>query len=407
MLSVEQAIQAICESVEPAPTALAPLREASGLVLAEEVRASGDSPPFDKALMDGYAATSADREARIADFAVIGEITAGSTETFPVGSGRVVRIMTGATLPEGADCVIPFEQALEQADGASVRLPAEALRPGANLARRGASVRAGSLILSPGARLGAVQLGALAEMGRTEVRVHPRPRIAILATGDELVPFDTEPGPGQIRNSNELMLVLQASAAGADAVPLGIARDRREELESRVAQGLDADFLCLTGGVSAGTRDLVPDVLAGAGVTEVFHGCRLKPGKPVWFGRLPAERSADGQPRWIFGLPGNPVSSMVCFELFVRTALRRRMGIAAAAPELLSARLTSDHVSKDSRPTYFPALLSGASDDLCASPLDWRGSFDLQATARANGLILFSEPRTFAAGERVAALPLG
>lgn len=258
----------------------------------------------------------------------------------------------------------------------------------------------GETVVSAGTRLLAPQLGLLGELGRGTVCVRSRPLVGVLATGDELVPVDERPGEGQIRNSNQTMLVAQVRQAGASGWPLGIARDKREHLKSKIAAGLKCDVLCLSGGVSAGKLDLVPSELQSAGVREVFHKVQIKPGKPVWFGVLDGGSTADGRPRYVFGLPGNPVSSMVCFELFVRTALRRLMGINPAQP--IMARLQVEHGARGDRPTYFPARLQWTDDGLAVRPVDWRGSFDLRATAEANAMILFpAGERTYAAGEMV------
>jgi molybdopterin molybdotransferase len=169
---------------------------------------------------------------------------------------------------------------------------------------------------------------------------------------------------------------------------------------------LKSDILCLTGGVSKGTRDFVPDVLQELGVEAVFHGCDIKPGKPIWFGSLPAGRADDGRSRWIFGLPGNPVSTMVCFELFVRTAIRRLQGIEPAAPALIPARLTAEHVTRDSRRTFAPAMLDVVNGKFEVRPLKWQGSFDLHSAAQANSLVVTPAARTYSAGETLDVLPL-
>ena len=214
----------------------------------------------------------------------------------------------------------------------------------------------------------------------------------MLATGDELVSIDETPGPGQIRNSNETMLCAQLRRAGADPVPLGIARDNREDLAAKIREGLQADMLLLSGGVSAGKLDLVPSELAAAGVREVFHKVQVKPGKPIWFGVHGDEKIAVNsrqRPRFVFGLPGNPVSSMVCFELFARTAIRRLMNNTPAEPSTLTARLTEDFHHTGDRPTYHPAKLKQTAEGPRITPLPWQGSADLRATADATALAVF------------------
>ncbi len=403
--SVQEAWALIDEQIATAAAVSVGLQDADGLVTAEPVHASGDSPPFDKALMDGYAIRASDYAAGRREFEVLAEVTAGTTTSRAVVSGSAIRIMTGAQLPTFADCVIPVELTKLLREGV-VAMDAAKARPEWHLARRGQAIKAGDLIIAAGTVLGPAQLGSLAEMGVAQVRVIPRPTVSIVATGDELVPFDQTPGPGQIRNSNEIMLVSQARRAGATVASSTIVRDVRAELTAAIRRGLESDFLVLSGGVSAGVLDLVPSVLAECGCEQVFHGCNVKPGKPIWFGKLRAERSADARPRWIFGLPGNPVSSMVCFELFVRTGIQKRRGISPARPLMQPARLAAPHVSKDSRPTYFPAVISQSEQGLVARPLNWQGSFDLQTVALANGFVLFETAGERAAGEEVQTLRL-
>jgi molybdopterin molybdotransferase len=245
-------------------------------------------------------------------------------------------------------------------------------------------VRSGDVVLRAGTKLNGSRIGALAELGRAQVNVHRRPTVAILATGDELVPVDQEPGPGQIRNSNESMLVAQIQAAGAIAVPLGIARDNRIDLRAKIEQGLQCDMLVLSGGVSAGTLDLVPSELASAGVTEVFHKVEMKPGKPVWFGLRRVGTTAN----YVFGLPGNPVSSLVCCELFVRTALKRLMGEPALRPQAVPAALEHRHSARADRPTYHPARLTWTPTGPVVTLVPWHGSSDLCGTVAANAMAL-------------------
>ncbi|MEZ6144057.1 MAG: molybdopterin molybdotransferase MoeA [Planctomycetaceae bacterium] len=405
MLSVEQAIAAILQEVEPRPSVEVSLDEARGLVLAADVASDVDSPPFDKAQMDGFAVRAEDTSSVPRTLQVIEEVTAGSVPERVVVPGQASRIMTGAPMPEGADTVVPIEQCDFQ-EGANCVTVQSSSEPGACIVQQGTSMAKGETVLVAGTQLSAASMGLLAELGQARVSVLPRPTVGILATGDELVPVDVSPGPGQIRNSNQTMLVAQVAQAGADTRPLGIARDEREHLKALIAQGLECDILCLSGGVSAGKLDLVPSELVAAGVRQVFHKVNMKPGKPVWFGRLDAERTADGRPRWIFGLPGNPVSSMVCFELFVRTALRKLMGITPADPQPVKARLESAHTTRGDRPTYLPANLQWTNTCACVRPANWQGSFDLRATANANAMILFpAGDRKFAAGEQVDVIP--
>lgn len=489
MLTVSEALAAVVAEVEPfAPTRVA-LPHALGLVLAEAVVADRDSPPFDKSLMDGYAVRAADVASGKARLTVIDEVMAGHVPSRTVEPGQATRLMTGAPLPDGADAIVQVEHTravsasslvagVERSEppgsvGFALQPPYEIeidtspVSPGRSILKHGDSHRAGTRVLEPGRTLRPQELACLAELGQSHVAVHRRPRVAVLATGDELVPVDRDPGPGQIRNSNETMLVAQLKLAGAEPVPLGIARDERDHLRERIAAGLEYDLLLLSGGVSAGKLDLVPSVLAELGVRQVFHKVKIKPGQPLWFGTFgsaaqspplmkggqggsgptsdtffapstgpehfseseigeglstvhvtpPAppsqggEKLRSGSPPMhhtchVFGLPGNPVSSMVCFELFVRTAIRRRMGIAPAEPRPVQARLMEEHVARGPRPTYHPAWLDHDSSGATVRPVRWIGSADLTATVSANAMVLFpAGDRTHRVGEVLDVFP--
>lgn len=401
MLSVEQAIAAILAEVEPRSPVDVELGDAIGLTLTADVVSDADSPPFDKSQMDGFAVRSADTGDSARSLQVVEEVTAGRVPQETVQPGTATRIMTGVRLPAGADAVVPIEQC-DFTEGSDTVIVRCGVTSGTFVIPRGQSMSQGETVLRAGTRLFAPQLGLLAELGHAQVTVRPRPMVGVLATGDELVPIGQIPGEGQIRNSNQTMLTAQASQAGAAPQPLGIARDEREHLKSKISEGLECDVFCLSGGVSAGTRDLVPSELQAAGVREVFHKVEMKPGKPIWFGKLDAARAADGRPRWIFGLPGNPVSSMVCFELFVRTAIRRLTGIAPATPQPIRAKLVAEHQTRGDRPTFSPARLKRTDTGAVVHPIDWQGSFDLRATADANAMIRFpAGERVYAIGEQV------
>lgn len=404
MLTVAEAFAAIVAEVQPLPVQHVPLAEALGLVLAQDAIADVDSPPFDKSLMDGYAVRSADLQAGHATLTVIEEVVAGQVAVKKVGAGEATRIMTGAPIPAGADAVVPVEQTRLDGDGRSgtVVIETTSVKPGRNILPRAASVRAGARVLPAGRRLRAQELGALAELGHGTIRVHRRPRAAVLATGDELVPVSEIPGPGQIRNSNETMLAAQLQKAGCQSVPLGIARDNLVSLREKIEAGLKYDLLLLSGGVSAGKLDLVPHVLAEFGVREVFHKVRIKPGQPLWFGK----HVTDGHPCAVFGLPGNPVSSMVCCELFARTAVRRMMGIDPAVPHPVRAKLSVEHFNGGNRPTYHPAHLEYVAGTATVRPVPWIGSADLCATIEANAMALFPNGDTmYSAGTLMDVFP--
>lgn len=402
MLTVEQAFETIVAAVTPRDPLPLPLNEALGLTLAENVVSGVDSPPFDKSMMDGYAVRAADVAAGV-ELPVVAEIMAGSLFRGEIAAGQAVRIMTGAPIPAGADGVVRVEDTESLEEGRRVRIRLASLKAGRDIVPRGQSMRAGETVLPEGRILRASEIGLLAELGHGRVLVRPRPTVAVIATGDELVPVEAVPGPAQIRNTNEPMLTAQIRQCGAWVWPLGIARDLSAEIENRVRAGLQADILCLSGGVSAGKLDLVPAALAACGVVEKFHKLAMKPGKPLWFGELPAERSPDRKSHWIFGLPGNPVSSMVCFDLFVRTALRRLQGIDPAQPTPIPARIGTDLAFKDDRPTWLPVRVEWSADGPVVHPVGWRGSSDLRATVEAHGTAHFpAGERQYHRGDAVA-----
>jgi molybdopterin molybdotransferase len=367
---------------------------------------------------------------------ILEEVTAGDVPRHAVSPGKAIRIMTGAPLPDGADAVVMVEQAeivdaaqrrgatevggAKEVSGAGgamlgrVRLTPPRFSVGQNIMRRATSLAAGDLVLRSGHLLRPIELGVLAEVGRTQVQVIPRPRVAVLATGNELVPPEVRPGSGHIRNSNSPMLVAAVRAAGAEGFDLGIARDQRDALQAMIAKGLEADVLVLSGGVSAGVLDLVPSVLQSLGVEQVFHKISMKPGKPLWFGVLRRENErrvgevagSPGGDTLVFGLPGNPVSSLVGFELFVRPALARLAGREFAAA-VVSARLDREFTHRGDRPTYHPAELKVSAEQVLATPLRWKGSADLGTLAAANALLVFpAGDYTLAAGNEVRAMRL-
>jgi molybdopterin molybdotransferase len=386
MLSVPEARKIVLEHARPLPAESAALGPALlGLVLAEEVASDLDMPPYDKAMMDGYAVRAADLPDGRATLAVTEEITAGRTPQRPIGPGQAARIMTGAPVPAGADAVVMIERT-RTLDGGRVSIDDRPPMPGQNVMPRGREMRRGETVLAAGAVLRPQEIGLLAAVGRAAVRVYPSPPVAILSTGDEVVEAPEAPGPGQIRNSNGPMLAAQVARAGGVPHYLGIARDRLDSLRPLVVEGLRAPVLILSGGVSAGVADLVPGVLQELGVTAHFHKVEMKPGKPILFG-------TRGD-TLVFGLPGNPVSALVCFELFLRPALRRIRGHAEPGPRMVQAALAEDFAYRTDRPTYHPALLDsapftgGAGEGWRVHVVPWLGSPDLRGLVRANAFVL-------------------
>jgi molybdopterin molybdotransferase len=401
MLSVDQALQLVLQHTAPRPGVSVGLSDALGQVLAETVTSDIDSPPHDKSVVDGYALRAADVPSPSARLRVLEEVTAGMVPTMAVEPGTATRIMTGAPIPEGADAVVMVEQTELDADGSHVQVQAAAPRSGQNIMRRAASMSRGQTVLSPGTLMRAIELGLLAEVGRTAVRIVAQPTMAVVPTGDELVDHWQVPGPGQIRDSNGTLLINLATQAGAEAHCLRIATDDEACLRERIETGFTCDVLLLSGGVSAGVLDLVPRVLQDLGVEQVFHKVNLKPGKPLWFGLrrgTPTTRQT-----LVFGLPGNPVSSLVCFELFVRPAIQKLSGLAPTGLPRSTAILTKDHPQRGERQTFWPAAVG----DGDVTPLPWKGSGDLATLSGANCLAHFPPvERLFKAGETIEVLHL-
>jgi molybdopterin molybdotransferase len=386
-LSVADAQAIVRRHVQPLPAEPMPLSSAAlGLVLAADVVSDLDMPPYNKSLMDGYAVRCVDLVDGKNTLEVVEEITAGRVPRRPLGARQASRIMTGAPVPPGADAVVMVERTRVDADG-QVAIEDRPPHPGQNILPRGAEMRRGDIVLPAGTVLRPQEFGVLATVGRCTVTLYPRPRVAILSTGDELVEPGEAPAEGQIRNSNATMLVAQTCRAGGGPRYLGIGRDDPVHLRPMICDGLKSHVLLLSGGVSAGKLDLVPDLLRQAGVAAHFHKVELKPGKPVFFGT--ARRFDGGAPTLVFGLPGNPVSVLVCFELFVRPALRRLCGHTDPGPHFVPAALAEDFSYRSDRPTYHPAHVTlGASGSWVVRPVPWFGSADLRALTQANALMV-------------------
>lgn len=386
MLEVVAAQEVILRHAHPLrPEGIPLLPPPLGRVLAENVRADLDSPPFDKAMMDGYAVRAADCADGPAELRIVGEVAAGALPTRPLESGEAVGIYTGAPIPPGADAVVMKERTKLQPDG-RVRVNDPGLTPRKNILDRGREMRAGEVVLPAGTPITPAALGLLAAVGRTTAQVHPPVTVGVLATGNELVEAEVVPGPGRIRNSNGPMLAALTARAGGIPRVLGIAPDHPERLRATIRDALSAaELLLLVGGVSVGKYDLVPDVLAGLGVSIHFHKVRMKPGKPLLFGTL--------RDRLVFGLPGNPVSAFVCFELFVRPALRKLAGDPEPLPRRLALPLVEPFTASNDRPTFHPAKIESCDGPNCARGwcvrgLPWFGSADLRVLLAADALLI-------------------
>ncbi len=402
MLTVNAALASILQHTVTAAPETIPLSECLSRVLAEDLLTPHDSPPFGKSMMDGFVIRSAGFGEGRAKLQVLETITAGTVPTQEIRTGTASRIMTGAPIPVGGDCVVPIEKVQFDEDHPdTVTISADAVAAERHVLRQGCLAKTGEHLMQAGTLIEPQQIAVLAEFGVAQVPVFRRPSVAVLATGDELLPIDQPLTAGRIRNSNEPMLVSQIQRANAMAVPLGIAKDERVQLQQCIQRGLACDFLLLSGGVSAGTLDLVPSELAAAGVEQIFHKIQMKPGKPLWFG----QRIVEGRSCLVFGLPGNPVSSMICFELFVRTALRSFCGTPKPEPKTVSATLLSNVSVRGDRVTYFPAKCELGESGMVAEPVRWSGSADLRSTADANGMIVL-EPKSdeYRSGDSVDAV---
>jgi molybdopterin molybdotransferase len=406
MLTIEEAFALVRDHAHPLGPRCASLIDGLGCVLAEDVAADRDEPPFDKALVDGYAVRASDLAEADGRLRVGETILAGQTPTRSLAPREAASIMTGAPLPQGADAVLMHERT--RILGGDILSDEIDVPAGRNRLLRGQVYRAGDIILRRGIRLSPASLGLLASVGRPRVSVIPRPTVAIVSTGDELVQPEQTPGPGQIRNSNAVMLEALAVSRGARAHVFPIAPDEETALKRLLKEAMVSDVLVITGGVSAGQRDLVPAALAELGVTRIFHKVRLKPGKPIWFGTVP--RQGDRAGTLVFGLPGNPVSGLVGFLLFVGPALHRLAGRSESLPEPVEVRLGGTFTHRGDRPTYHPARWlerPGDGSPGVVEPLSWAGSADLLAVAQAHGFAVFpAGDRTVQAGEIVRFLVL-
>jgi molybdopterin molybdotransferase len=394
MLTYEQARQTVIRQVErkrrTSATVDVRVWDALGYVLTKEVQADREYPPFNRSTRDGYAVVAAEA---VADSSLpcVGEIKAGDTVNAPLVAGTCVQIMTGAGVPAGADAVVMIEHT--QREGDVVRFE-RAAQPGQYIVPRGSEAHAGQTILTPGMRLGYAELALAAQVGSAELRCAQKPRVAILSTGDEVVMVDESPGPFQIRNSNSVSLAAQVRLAGGIPVLLGNAADRVEDLRAKIELGLREDVLLLSGGVSMGKYDIVESTLKEMGAEFYFDAVAIRPGKPAIFGRC-----AD---TFVFGLPGNPVSTMVTFELFVAPALDLLSGAAARPLALVEASLGETLKEKPGLAHFLPAKLEWWGMMPQVKPLKWQGSGDLAALANANCFLVFpAEKSVIPMGERV------
>jgi molybdopterin molybdotransferase len=394
MLTYSEALDRVLLTIQPLPCEELPLPEALGRTLAETVTAAWDMPPADNSAMDGYALALGGGEPQ-SEWKVIGLARAGVGHCGEVPAAAAVKIMTGAPLPAGCDTVAPLETVEQLPDG-RIRLR-ERLRQGDHVRCRGEEFRQGEPLLVAGTALKAGAIGLLAAAGVARVRVHRRPRVALLTTGDELVDLGVRPGPGQIVNSNRYLLTARLQEEGAEVWPLEIAGDSRQELSDRLAQGLQSDLLLTTGGVSMGEYDLVKECLGELGFQLGFWKVAIKPGKPVLFG------TARGTP--VFGLPGNPAAAAATFELFARPALRRLAGDPAPHPRRCRASLACGVRGAGNRQSFLWGRVEESQGHYLFTPSSRQSSGQMRGLQGAQALLpLAADGPDLAAGSEVELL---
>ena len=376
------------------------LLDAMGLALAEDLRADRDFPPFPRSTRDGYAVRAADLQSVPVELRYKGILKAGAdTAELKVGLGEAVEIMTGAAVPPGADAVVMVEYT-ETRGGRGVTIK-RAVKAGENVVPAGAEADSGQVMVSKGTRVQHAVVAVAAAVGRPEVAIHRRPHVAVLATGDELVDINLPPGPNEIRNSNSYSLAAQVYEAGGETTVLPAARDEAAELALLLRKGLEADLLLLTGGVSMGKYDIVEKVLASLGAEFFFTGVAIQPGKPVVFGQVDME----GKTTPFFGLPGNPVSTMVTFKLLVRPVLDALGGAKPEPLPFVQAELKETFTTRMGLTRFLPGKLGGSHQKPDVEWVRWQGSGDLMSIVKSNCYIVVPPDRErLQAGEAVTVL---
>jgi len=395
VLTVEQALQQILERARPVGTERVDLRAALGRVLAEPIVSRRVIPPWPNSSMDGYAVRAADTTGAPVALPVVGRIQAGTIPDRRLAPGEAMRIFTGAPMPEGADAVIPQEDV--EASDDHVRI-ARSVDRGAYVRPRGEDVDAGDRVLEPGRPLGPAEIGLLATLGHSPALVYRRPRVAVLSTGNEIADLGVEPAAGQIPNTNTYSLMAQVTEAGAEPRNLGVAEDRLEVIEARLRWAGPADVIVSSAGVSVGEFDLVRDALTRIGAELHLWKVNMRPGKPITFGTM-----AD---RLVFGLPGNPVSAMVTFELFVRPALLRLAGASQLFRPRVIARALDPISNPGHRRGYLRVTLSREGSEYGARLTGDQGSAILRSMVLADGLAVVPGDTVIAKGETVEVMIL-
>lgn len=379
MKSVQEAQRIILDSVCPGPVETVLLEDAVGCVLAEDVVSRISIPPFNKSAMDGYAVRAEDVEGAPVELSIAGTVAAGEILSRKIGEGECAKIMTGAPLPEGANAVVRVEDS-RPLDAGRVRIEGRCKR-GDNVCMAGEDLPANRVALKAGETIRGQEVLLLATAGAAMVKVFQKPSAAFFATGSELIPPLEKPKGGKIRDSNSSLITVRIREMGIPFRSFGIVEDREEVLRARIREGLNFDFLLLTGGVSMGEYDIVAKAFQEEGVEILFDTLALKPGRPFTFGRKGKALA--------FGLPGNPVTVFVCFELFVRPAILKRLGRKNPLPFCLKVpfRGREERIKKNGRDSFLPALLQNEEGALRVSLVEWHGPGDIVGLSRSNCLL--------------------
>ena len=401
ILTFEQArfvVEEKAASLKAKGRELVSILDSQGRVLAEPIRADRDFPPFARAARDGYAVRAADVATTPAELAWAGEIKAGSQLVPSLKPGQAIEIMTGAPSPEGADAVVMVEHTERRGTTVEIRS-----RPvsGDNIVATGSEAKRGDELVRPGTRLGYAEIAMAAAVGRSRLVVTSRPAVAVLSTGDEVIDVDVPPNRNQIRNSNAYSLAAQIQAAGGEPLILPIAPDEPGRLRELLSEGLESDLLLVSGGVSMGKYDLVESVLAEKQAEFFFTGALIQPGRPIVFGRVP---NAGGF-RYFFGLPGNPISTMITFELFARPLVEALAGMVPRSLTFTHAKLKTAIHTKTGLKRFLPAILTGGFERAQVELAAWKGSGDIASVVRSNCFVVVPPDReTIDAGEWIAVL---
>jgi molybdopterin molybdotransferase len=384
MISVEEALKTILENIRPLDCENVPITSALGCAIGESIVSGRTIPPLANSAMDGYAVVAGDTafasKTKPAVLDVLEDVPAGKVATQPIRNGQAIRIMTGAPLPDGANAVVRVEDT--EAQGGRVKIFVAAA-PGLDIREAGEDVKTGELVISKGSILRAAEIGMLAALGRSYVSVHQRPVVAIVSTGDELVEVDETPGPGKIVNSNGYSLAALVLEAGGIPLQVGIARDNREDLLAKFRAASRADIVISSGGVSVGDYDLVKDIMAEIGSRIQFWRVAMRPGRPLAFGLL------EGKP--LFGLPGNPVSSMVSFEQFIRPSILKMRGYSNIYRRVVLAEITEGYKKKQGLKYFLRARVEFRDGRYIASLTGEQGSGILKSMVLANGLVVLPD----------------